>query len=157
MAGNWARSIIMIFGVILVVITIVLTFYIFFSAAKFQNHWLLEKSYEMYQKQEKFTKMLSFLALLSTITWWSSYVLVKFIEKDYMIFDQRWLLDSTINVILAIVIILIMLTYRNRTYKKFFMDNVIKIFLYEYVMIFIFGIMYASIITYVFEISNVLF
>lgn len=147
----------MIFGVILVVITIVLTFYIFFSAAKFQNHWLLEKSYEMYQKQEKFTKMLSFLALLSTITWWSSYVLVKFIEKDYMIFDQRWLLDSTINVILAIVIILIMLTYRNHTYKKFFMDNVIKIFLYEYVMIFIFGIMYASIITYVFEISNVLF
>ena len=147
----------MIFGVILVVITIILTFYIFFSAAKFQNHYLLEKSYEMHQKQEKFTKMLSFLALLSTITWWSSYVLVKFIEKDYMIFDERWLLDSTINVILAIVIILIMLTYRNHTYKKFFMDNVIKIFLYEYVMIFIFGIMYASIITYIFEISHVLF
>ena len=147
----------MIFGVILVIITIILTFYIFFSAAKFQNHYLLEKSYEMYQKQEKFTKMLSCLAFLSTITWWSSYVLVKFIEKDFMIFDQRWILGSSINVILTIVIILIMLAYRNHTYKKFFMDNVIKIFLYEYVMIFIFGIMYASIITYVFEISNVLF
>ena len=147
----------MIFGVIMVIITIVLTFYIFFSAAKFRNHYLSEKNYEMYQKQEKFTKMLSSLTLLATLTWWSSYVLVKFIEKDFMIFNQRWLLDSTINVVLSIIIILVMLTYRNRTYKKFFTDNVIKIFIYEYVMIFIFGIMYASIITYVFEISNVLF
>ncbi len=147
----------MIFGVILMIITIVLTFYIFFSAAKFQNNYLSEKSYEMYQKQEKYTKLLSSLAFLSTITWWSSYVLIKFIEKEFQIFDQRWLLDSTINVILSIIIILIMLTYRNHTYKKFFVDNVVKIFLYEYVMIFIFGIMYASIITYIFEISNVLF
>jgi multisubunit Na+/H+ antiporter MnhB subunit len=147
----------MIFGVILVIITIVLTFYIFFSAAKFQNHYLSEKNYEIYQKQEKFTKMLSSLTFLATITWWSSYILVKFIEKDFMIFDQRWLLDSTINVILTILIILVMLAYRNHTYKKFFIDNVVKIFLYEYVMIFIFGIMYASVITYVFEISNVLF
>lgn len=147
----------MIFGVILMIITIVLTFYIFFSAAKFQNHYLSENSYEMYQKQEKFTKLLTSLAFLATITWWSSYLLIKFIEKEFQIFDQRWILDSTINVILSIIIILIMLTYRNHTYKKFFKDNVVKVFLYEYVMIFIFGIMYASIITYIFEISNVLF
>ncbi|AUD63168.1 hypothetical protein BK010_06040 [Tenericutes bacterium MO-XQ] len=147
----------MIFGVILMIVTIVLTFYIFFSAAKFQNHYLSENSYEMSQKQEKFTKLLTSLAFLATITWWSSYLLIKFIEKEFQIFDQRWILDSTINVILSIIIILVMLTYRNHTYKKFFIDNVVKVFLYEYTMIFIFGITYASIITYIFEISNVLF
>ncbi len=147
----------MIFGVILMIVTIVLTFYIFFSAAKFQNHYLSENSYEISQKQEKFTKLLTSLAFLATITWWSSYLLIKFIEKEFQIFDQRWILDSTINVILSIIIILVMLTYRNHTYKKFFIDNVVKVFLYEYAMIFIFGIMYASIITYIFEISNVLF
>ena len=147
----------MIFGVILMIITIVLTFYIFFSAAKFQNHYLSENTYETYQKQARFTKLLSNITLLATITWWSSFVLIKFVDKNFQAFDQRWFLNSTINIILSIIIILIMLTYRNHTYKKFFVDNVVKVFLYEYMMIFIFGIMYASIITYVFEISNVLF
>lgn len=147
----------MIFGVIFMIITIVLTLYIFFSAAKFQFHDLSKNSVEMYQKQEKFTKMLSNLALLTTVIWWSSYLLLNFIEKEIQIFDQRWILDSTINVILSIIIILAMLTYRNHTYKKFFTDNVVKIFLYEYVMIFIFGITYASIITYIVGISNAIF
>lgn len=147
----------MIFGVIFMIITIVLTLYIFFSAAKFQFHDLSENSVEMYQKQEKFTKMLSNLALITTVIWWSSYLLMNFIEKETQIFDQRWILDSTINVILSIIIILVMLTYRNHTYKKFFTDNVVKIFLYEYVMIFIFGITYASIITYIVGISNAIF
>lgn len=147
----------MIFGVILMIITIVLTFYIFFSAAKLQNHILSESSCETYKKQEKFTKMLSNMTLLATITWWTSYALIKFVIESFEVIDQRWLLNSTINTVLSIIIILIMLIYRNHTYKKFFEDNVVKVFLYEYVMIFIFGIMYASLITYVFEISSVLF
>lgn len=147
----------MIFGVILMTITIVLTFYIVFSAAKFQNHYLTENSYKIYQKQAKFTKMLSSMALLATISWWSSYALIKFMVRQFEAFDQRWLINSTINIILSIVIILMMLTYRNHIYKKFFIDNVVKVFLYEYIMIIIFGIMYASMITYVFEISHVLF
>ena len=147
----------MIFGIIMMVMTIVLTIYIFFSAAKFQNDYLASHSYEVYQKQAKFTRYLSNLTLLASIAWWVSYIMVKFVKKEFPAIDRSWFVDTTFLIVLSIIMILLMLNYRNKTYRKYLIDNTVKVFIYEYVMIFIFGILYASIITYAYQITNVIF
>jgi hypothetical protein len=141
----------MIFGVILMIITILLTLYIVFSAAKCQKSFMNNNSSSNGIDHKSFTKCLSKITIIVSVIWWASLLLTKLMISHLETFDPVWKIEGTMFIVLAILLILGILLYRNHIYKKYFNDNIVNIILIEYTLSFIIGIMYAYILTYAFQ------
>jgi hypothetical protein len=142
----------MIFGVILILITIILTLYIFFSAAKCRIE-LVNHQYSKHEDLHKtVTTFLSKITIVLAISWWISLALNAFMKNQLTIVDSNPFVRETLFVIIGIICILVLLFFRNTTYKKYLEDNIARVIYIEYSLSFISGILYAFLFTYTIEI-----
>jgi len=147
----------MIFGVILMILAICLTLYIVFSAVKCRNVLVTNRYDKEDHKQVYFTSVLSKITFVTSLLWWISLLLVKFMESNIQSFHPILKIEGTLFLSMTIIIILGILLYRNHMYRKYLKDNVIRTILVEYSLSFIMGILYAYILTYAFEAAIIIF
>ncbi len=146
----------MIFGVILMIITVILTLYIVFSAAKCQKAFVnsFQRGNESYHNT--FTKCLSKITIIVSVIWWTALLLIKLMMVQLTTFDPVWQIEGTLFVALAIIIILCILLFRNHIYNKFLSDNLVNVMLIEYSLSFILGTLYAYILIYAFQFALII-
>jgi hypothetical protein len=141
----------MIFGVVIISITIIQTFYIFFSAAKCKID-LVHHDYNANEDLHKtVTLFLSKITIVLASTWWLSLILSSFMKDELTLFGSNPFVWETLFVIIGIICILALLLFRNTIYKKYLDDNVVKVIYIEYSLSFISGILYAFMFTYTIE------
>lgn len=145
----------MIFGVIMLLLIITLTLYIFFSAAKCRSQ-LVEKKYDHNQNYHKsITLLYSKITIYIVISWSISIMLHALMLKDSTTFEPNEFIRGGLFVIIGILAILAFLLFRNLVYNKYLTDNVVRVIAYEYSLSFISGILYAFIVSY--SIETILF
>lgn len=141
----------MIFGVIMISITIILTFYIFFSAAKCRIELMHHQYSEHEDLHNTVTLFLSKITIVLAFSWWINLILNSFMKNQLTLFKPNLFVRETLFVIIGILCILILLVFRNTIYKKYLDDNIEKVIYIEYSLSFISGILYAFMFTYTIE------
>lgn len=141
----------MIFGVFMVSITIILTFYIFFSAAKCRIELVHHKYSEHDDLHKTVTSFLSKTTIILALFWWISLILNSFMKTQLNLFEPNPFVRETLLVIIGIICILGLLLFRNTIYKKYLNDNIARVIYIEYSLSFISGILYAFLLTYTIE------
>ncbi len=139
------------------VLTICLTLYIVFSAVKCQKIFLSHLDTKNNDYQKLFTVSLSKITVVVSIFWWGSLLLVSFMQDYLPEFNPIFQIEGTLFLLITIVIILIILFFRNYIYRKYLEDNVVRVMLIEYSLSFIMGTLYAYILTYAFESALIIF
>lgn len=147
----------MIFGVILMILTIMLTLYIVFSAAKCQKVFINNVYNQSDNYHNQFTRCLSKMTIIVSIMWWGTLLLTKLMIKYFTDFDPIWKIEATLFIFIAIILILGILFYRNYIYKKYLKDNIVNVMLIEYTLSFVLGTLYAFILTYALQSALIIF
>jgi hypothetical protein len=141
----------MIFGVVMISITIIQTFYIFFSAAKCRFD-LVNHNYNEHEDLHKtVTTFLSKITIILALSWWISLILNSFMQDELTLVESSPFVRETLFVIIGIIFVLVLLVFRNTVYKKYLEDNIARVLYIEYSLSFISGILYAFMFTYAIE------
>jgi uncharacterized membrane protein YidH (DUF202 family) len=137
--------------VFMISITIILTFYIFFSAAKCRFELIHHKYNERDDLHKTVTSFLSKTTILLALFWWISLILNSFMKSTNSLFEPNPFIRETLLIIICIICILSLLIFRNTTYRKYLDDNIVRVIYIEYSLSFISGILYAFLLTYTIE------
>lgn len=147
----------MIFEVIMLSITILLTFYIVFSAVKCRMRLIKHRYSKSEDLYKNVTSCLSKITMILAFSWWISIIFYSFNKIQINFFGSNSFVSGTLFIIVGIICILGLLFFRNTTYKKYLNDSITRVLYIEYSLSFISGILYAFMFTYAIEIALNLF
>ncbi|MCD4826266.1 MAG: hypothetical protein K8Q99_00635 [Acholeplasmataceae bacterium] len=147
----------MVFEVIILAITILLTFYIVFSAAKCRMSLIKNQYVEHEELYKNVTSCLSKITIILAVAWWVSIILNSFAVTEVSFLDPNSFIDGTLFLVVGIICILALLVFRNTTYKKYLDDNITRVLYIEYSLSFISGLLYAFMFTYAIQTALNLF
>ena len=138
----------MIFEVIILSITILLTFDIVFSAANCRKKLTKCQFDEHVDLYKNVTSCLSKITMILALSWWISIILNSFTKTQINFIDPKAYISGSLFLVIGVVFILGILIFRNTTYKKYLDDNITRVLYIEYSLSFISGILYAYMFTY---------
>ncbi len=141
----------MIFGVVMMTLAILLTLYIVFSAVQCRITISNQKSFLRNDFNEVFASFMTKTTLLIGFTWFATIILNEVMVSQVIDFEPSSNISSSFFIIIVILSILCLISFRNLIYNRYLIDNVVRVIYVEYALSFVAGTLYAYIISQAIE------